>query len=328
MSSRSVVPSEKVLSSCVAAAGSAPSLHNSQPWKFVIDGNAIELYADSDRRLRVIDPAGREQLISVGAALFTLRLAISRSGFASRTRMFPSAMDPELVARVTVRGRATVTAAAESLSAAISHRRTNRWAFSPVSPPEAAVESLRDAARQEGAVLSVASPVARTALLGLARSADRWLRERPGYEEELDRWTTGAGQREGVPRWAAGASDALGVMPLRDFTGKSGHRRPAENFESQPTVLVLATEGDRPENWVRAGQALQRLLLTATCQQLAAMPISQLVEVPAVRKILLGPDSELSAQMVLRVGYGRVPPATPRRPAGEVLKVREEALVR
>ncbi|MBM2616411.1 nitroreductase family protein [Actinoplanes sp. LDG1-06] len=319
MKTRALTPSGKVLMQCVRAATSAPSLHNSQPWRFAVVGNAVEVYADPERRLRVLDPAGREQMISVGAALFTLRLAVSRAGFDSRTRLFPVPEKPDLVARVTVKGRATVSPAAQALAAAIPQRHTNRWAFSPDPVPESALDSLRDAARQEKAVLTVASATARPAILGLARSADRWLRARPGYREELSRWSTAEGSRDGVTGRAAGAADATGFMPLRDFTEASGLFRPVETFEQRPTILALATEGDRQPDWVRAGQALQRMLLTATCLKLAAMPISQLVEVPAVRNVLSGAAGGLSVQMVLRVGYGRTPASTPRRPPAEVL---------
>lgn len=89
---------------------------------------------------------------------------------------------------------------------------------------------------------------------------------------------------------------------MRDFTEASVQQRTGETFEPYPTVLVLATEGDRRADWVRAGQALQRVLLTATWQDLVTTPISQPVEVPAVCRLLIEPGSGLSAQMVVRVG--------------------------
>src|SRR5690349_8998720 len=101
-----IPPSRKVLVDCVHTATTAPSLHNSQPWRFRIDGTTVDVYADPARRLEVIDPAGREQLISVGAAVFTLRLAIRRAGYHVDLTAFPCPDEPELVARV-VAGRPT-----------------------------------------------------------------------------------------------------------------------------------------------------------------------------------------------------------------------------
>src|SRR3954468_21772097 len=105
MRTTTVPPSRRVLVDCVHTATTAPSLHNSQPWRFRIDGPAVEVYADPRRRLEVVDPAGREQLISLGAAVYTLRLAIQQAGYQCELTAFPRADEPELVARV-VGGRA------------------------------------------------------------------------------------------------------------------------------------------------------------------------------------------------------------------------------
>jgi hypothetical protein len=168
-------------------------------------------------------------------------------------------------------------------------------------------------------VLGVPNAAARDTIMRLARSADRWLRDRPGYRDELTRWGGGEHRYDGVPARAAGPRDAIEVVPIRDFAAApppaEGHAR----FEPYPTILVLATAGDRWPDWIRAGQALQRVLLTATWKNLATMPISQPVEVPGARRMLLDPAAGLAVQMVLRVGYGRLAGATPRRPIAETL---------
>jgi hypothetical protein len=179
-----------------------------------------------------------------------------------------------------------VTPAVEALAAAIPRRHTNRWPFAPTPVAPDVLNQLRDAARLEGAMLAVANRAGREMIISLARSADRWLRARPGYREELARWT-------------AGASTA-GPDPYA-------------------SILVLTTKGDRWPDWVVAGQALQHVLLTATSQDLVALPISQPVEVPAVRRLLLDPAAGLSVQLVLAVGYGQPAGRTPRRPLSEVL---------
>jgi hypothetical protein len=319
MTTTIVPPSRRVLTDCVRTATAAPSLHNSQPWQFRIERSAVEVYADPSRRLNVVDPDGREQLVSVGAALYTLRLAIERAGYRSQVTLFPVPDAPDLVARVITAETAPVTAATEALAAAIPHRHTNRWPFSHTRVPQHALEHMRDAARHEGAVLTVATAPARDKILALAMSADGWLRARPGYRAEIARWTGQGVRHDGVPLWAVGPWDALEAVPIRDFAELARLPRAAEKFEPYPTILVLATDGDQRPDWVRAGQALQRVLLTATWQNLATTPISQPVEVQAVRRVLTDPAGGLSAQMVLRVGYGRLAPGTPRRPLTEVL---------
>lgn len=320
MTITSVALTRAVLIDCVRSATLAPSLHNSQPWQFRIHGSAVDVYADPARRLPILDPDGREQLVSVGAAVFTLRLALRQAGYASDVALFPVLGDDELVARVRVTHAATVTSAVEALAEAIPHRHTNRSPFSHSAVPPEVLDHLRDAARWESAVLAVAGPAGRDAILGMARAADRLLHARPGYRTELARWAGDGVRHDGVPSWAVGPWDALETVPLRDFSEVSALPRPREEFEPYPTILVLATVGDRRSDWVRAGQALQRVLLAATWKGLATTPISQPVEVPAVRRLLLEPSAGLTVQMVLRVGYGRPAGRTPRRPLSEVLR--------
>ena len=310
-----------VLTDCVRSATAAPSLHNSQPWLFRLQGRTVRLYADRGRRLDVLDPYGRELFISVGAALFTLRLALHGAGYVPRTEILPDPAEPDLVATVTAGDQSVPTPAVAALVAAIPCRHTNRWPFARSVVPADDVEKLVGAARREQAVLSVAGAVARNAIINLSQSADRRLRRKGGYRAELTRWTAPAiGRRDGIPPSAIGPWDALESLPLRDF-GLMQPRlsRPSEAFEPYPTIMVLATRGDTPHDWVHAGQALQRTLLTATSLGLATTPISQPVEVPAIRELLTDTGHGVWAQVILRVGYGRPATATPRRPLDEVL---------
>jgi hypothetical protein len=320
MNPTTVPPSRRVLADCVRTATAAPSLHNSQPWQFRLDGPVVDVYADPARRLEVIDPAGREQLISVGAAVLTLRLAIEQAGYRCETTPFPTPAEPGLVARLVAGEPAAVSEATEVLAAAIPHRHTNRWPFVHLPVPAEALHHLVVAARREGAVLTVASPAGRDQILAMAAEAGRRLRDLPGYRAELNRWAGPGVRHDGVAAWAVGPWDALEAVPVRDFGEFSESRRPVEPFEPYPTILVLSTEGDSRPDWLRAGQALQRVLLTATWQNLATTPISQPVEVPEVRRLLTDPATGLAAQMVLRVGYGKTAGRSPRRALSEVLR--------
>ena len=309
------------LMACVRAATTAPSLHNSQPWRFRVGAHTVDVYADRRRQLEVLDPAGRELLISVGAAVFTLRLAIRGAGYLSDLTLFPVATEPDLVARVRVGRPVAPTRAAEALVAAIPHRHTNRWPFARSVVPADVAERLADAARREGGTLTVASAVSRNAILSLSQEADRALRAKGHYRAELGRWTKPrTGRRDGVPMTAIGPWDALEILPIRDF-GLLGPRadRAVAEFEPYPTIMVLSTDGDTREHWVSAGQALQRVLLTATWQNLSTTPISQPVEIPAIRRLLTDTRTGAWAQLVLRVGYGRPAATTPRRALADVL---------
>jgi hypothetical protein len=153
------------------------------------------------------------------------------------------------------------------------------------------------------------------------RSADRRLRRDSRYRAELTAWTgPGPAHPDGVPHAAFGPWDALETLPLRDF----GLTRPTEprrtaHFEARPTLVVLSTADDSREQWLRAGQALERVLLTAAVRGLAATPMSQPLELPALRELLADANGMARPQVILRLGYGPACPASPRRALSEVL---------
>ena len=319
---RAVMSTAAMLRQCVEAAMLAPSLHNSQPWRFRIDDGAVEVFADRTRQLEVLDPDGRELMISLGAAVFTLRAAMRGEGWIPAVSLLPDPGSLDLVARVRPDRPESPSPAAKRLAAAIGQRHTNRGPFTAAAVAAHAIEDLRAAAEHEGATLTVAGPASRTTIIGLGRLAEQRLRAGGGYFAELGRWTRPApGRRDGIPAVAIGPWDALERLPLRDFG--LVHPQPSrrlERFEAYPTIAVLTTQGDQPADWLRAGQALQRVLLVATGLHLATTPISQPVEVPTVRQVLSDPRRGRWAQMVVRLGYGQPAPATPRRLLDDVLR--------
>lgn len=317
MATTTAVPPRAVLAESIRSATRAPSLHNSQPWRFRIGRGRVDVYADLGRQLAVADPGGRELMMSVGAAAYTLRLALLYHGYPSSAELFPEPGDPDLVVRVTTGEPAAASHETVALAAVIGCRHTNRWPFAPCAVPGRATERLRSAARREGACLSVADP-ART--LAEARRADEELRGRPDYWREVLSWvTTRESRSDGVPVCALGPGDLRGTIPVRGFARALPVPLPLRAFEAEPTVLVLSTAGDTVFDHLTAGRALQRVMLTATLLGLAMMPISQPVEVGAVRARLAGGGAAQWPQMVLRVGYGRPVPAVPRRPLEEIL---------
>ncbi|MET7472255.1 Acg family FMN-binding oxidoreductase [Micromonospora sp. NPDC005686] len=310
-----------VLTRAVAAATLAPSLHNSQPWRFRITGREVLVYADHSRRLDALDASGRELLISVGAALFTLRLALRAQGWRTTCAVLPEPESPDLVARVTLDREDPPPETVTTLAETIARRHTNRLPFTDSVVSADAIEELGSAAADQGAVLTIAGLVTRNAILQLGRHAERQLRTKGRYRAELNRWTRPSpGRHDGIPPAAVGPWDALERMPVRDFG--LVHPQPwrtNEFLEAHPTIAVLATPGDGPDDWVRAGQALQHVLLVATRLRLATTPVSQPIEVPATRELLAGTTAGHQAQMIIRIGHAPQAPVTPRRPLSEVL---------
>jgi nitroreductase len=311
----------EALTGCVGLAVAATSVHNSQPWRFRIRRDAIDVYADRRRQLQVIDPTGRELVISIGAALLNLRLAIRNELRMPEVRLLPDPADPDLMATVRIGRTAAPDRRTAELVRAIPLRHTNRRPFAHTVLPADVVDRLVAAARAENATLAVAGTVGRSAILSLARTADERMRSEGLYRAELAEWTRpDTGRRDGIPPQALGPWAAMETLPMRDFgLAQPWSQHTAEPFEPFPTIVVLCTDGDTSADWLRAGQALQRVLLVATVDRLAATPISQPLEVPSLRRLLTDTDADRWAQMILRLGYGQPTVPTPRRPIADVL---------
>ncbi|MGC5022993.1 Acg family FMN-binding oxidoreductase [Micromonospora sp. DT47] len=308
------------LRAAAADAVRAPSLHNTQPWRFRLRDGGIELSIDPARRLPATDPSGWGARIACGAALFNLRLALAVAGTTGTVRLRPYPAEPDVVARLVPDVPRRPTPTEQSLYAAIPRRFSNRAPFWPDPVPADARWRLGEAARAEQCWLELligASAV--NAFAEIARSAHRVLERDPGYRDERDEWIRREPAPDGVPATAGGPqSEPQDLLPARAFGGRN--RAPGRDFEPEPLVAVLGSAGNTATDQLVAGQALQRVLLTATDAGLSVSMLSQPIEVPGAREQLrLSLGRFGTPQMVMRIGYGQPGVATPRRTVDEVL---------
>src|SRR5690242_8144270 len=133
----------------------APSVFNTQPWIWHLTGDTLTLSSDPARRLGVTDAEGRLLLLSCGGALHHARVAMAAAGWRADVQRFPETRRPDLLARITIVGRAEPDPAAARLSAAISRRRTDRRAFGDRRLPDETLAWLRRLVEAEGAYLHV-----------------------------------------------------------------------------------------------------------------------------------------------------------------------------
>ena len=311
------VPPE-VLRHVVLAATLAPSVHNTQPWRFVADGERLELYADDSRRLQVLDPDGRQLHLSCGAALLHARVAARALGLDVDVALLPDPARSDHLATLHLSPGADPSEDEIALAEAILHRHTHRGGFDGRRLPEALVEQLRHDVESEGAVLRpVTTPDDRVALEVLLARADDAERADPAYTAELAAWVRD-GAPDGVPPAAIDLVDGSSVVQ-RDFR-PGGRTRPETPQVDDPDLLVLATADDGQRSWLVGGQALALLLLRAAASGALAQPLGQVTDVVGFRLGLRGVLGMVALpQLVLRVGYATGAPVAPRRAVEEVL---------
>ena len=305
----------------IEAAAAAPSIHNTQPWRFRVTDELIEVHADPDRMLWVADPRGRALHLSCGAALFNLRLAIRMLGAKPLVWPLPDAeTKPTLLASVELAPGRPPTSDERAMFDTIHQRHTSRAPFAEVPIPASVRFRLEQEAAYEFAVLRMLNAGDASAVLDLAAAAEHELAADFSHQVELSQWIETGGD-DGIPGEALGYRSVSGPAPVRDFGQASAALvRPSGRYERQPRLAVLATSRDQPGDWLRAGQALERVLLASAEVGLATSLLYQQVELHDVarRGGKWWPWPEWP-QIIIRLGYGPAGKASPRRGVDDVI---------
>jgi nitroreductase len=305
----------------IGAAGAAPSIHNTQPWRFSVTDDVIELHGEPDRMLWVADPVGRALHLSCGAALYNLRLAIRALGAKPLIWPLPDPRhEPTLMASVQLEPGRPATSQEYEMYEAIHQRHISREPFSERPIAGSVQIALEQEAGYEFALLRMLNDRDAAVVLDRAAAADKMLATDFDHRVELERWIGTEGD-DGVPARALGLRPATAPAPVRDFGYASPTTvRPSGKYELRPRLAVLSTVRDEPGDWLRAGQALQRVLLTAARNGLATSLLYQPIELHDRERRDEGwwPWRECP-QMIMRFGYG--PPGTesPRRSVDDIL---------
>lgn len=313
----------------------APSGHNTQPWLFKIVDDGIELYGDKTRSLSVVDPDDRELIISCGAALFNLRLAIRNFGYEDLVEIFPDGQKSNLLARISFGTKRKVTTEEQSLFRAISQRTTNRLPFIDRQLPASLISELQFAVDSEHYCRRVATLVIpedkRDAVISLIDRGDRLQMANPLFRQELAKWIRSGNSphHDGIPVYAQGMDEKLDIiaplisLAIRSFDlGKSQAAKDCQLATQAPVLILLYSQADNPQDWLATGEALAYLLLQARVNDVWASFFNQPIEIPELRSQLQALLTENGyPQILLRLGYSKETKPTPRRPVDEVVNV-------
>lgn len=307
----------------------APSTHNTQPWLFKLVDDGIELYADKTRTLPIVDPDARELIISCGAALFNLKLAIRYFGFQDLVDIFPEPQQPDLLARIGIGHRLLASYETKLLFQALQKRRTNRQPFAEKPLNHFLLRELRLAASSLSTQLQIIPEDKRSTVIELITEGDRLQMANPYFRRELAQWIRPGNNadRDGIPAYAQGinehldAATALISLAIRSFDlGKSQSAKDRKLAAHAPILVLLTSRNDCPEDWLATGEALAHLLLRARVANVWASFFNQPIEVTKLRLQLqaLFPETGYP-QVLLRLGYAPDTKPTPRKTVNEVL---------
>jgi hypothetical protein len=324
----------------------APSILNSQPWRWRVDGTVLELRADRSRQITGLDPDGRLLTLSCGAALHHVRTALAAESVQFRVEHLPDPDDPDLLATVTFLETAgPADPAVLRAYRAIATRHSDRRPFDDAPVPGEVLDRLRVATERAGAHVQFATG-GQVAWLTLAseRATQVQLTD-PDMRAGLAAWIREFDASDGVPQGSLrpGAARPVPMRPFPAGLGPGGKATadaaeeplagpvPAHG-DGHARYATIFTDGDSRRDWLAGGESLSAFLLTATAEGLATSVMSDLVEVPAARALLRRTLSRVGyPAIVVRVGRPAIGPAprpAQRRPGREVVQIVAEPVDR
>jgi hypothetical protein len=289
----------------LSSAGVAPSMHNTQPWRFEVTGPVIDVLLDGDRTLPAEDPSGRLIRIGLGAAAFNLRVAAAMLGYETTLAIDPDPERPDIAVRIFLgprqRSRQSPIGA---LYGELRRRRTYRGPLLATEVSPMVLDQISAAARAEGADLRWLDATARHKLRRILHAADEFDLHDEDRLTERGRWVGGDRLHDGIPAAALGPQPTQPAA-VRDLA--AGYEDPARGsaaFEKDPLLAILTTAVDDPVAWTRAGMALQHSLLIATTYDVTVSFLNQAIEyVPLRSQVQELVGHSVRPQLILRAGY-------------------------
>ena len=316
-------PDNETIRTVLALAARAPSVSNSQPWRWRVGDHRLHLHSDPSLHLPATDPDQRDLTLSCGAALHHCVVALAAMGWQAKVQRFPNPVDDRHVATIEV-SRHRCSELDVTLAAAIPRRRTDRRLYSPWPVPRADIALMGARAARAGVMLRQVDTLAN--LRAIVAKAVRQHAQDHDYLTELATWSGRHGSVAGVPARNTPVSDPTAVIPGRLFAGPAlAQPAGATAAEDNAVVLALGTDDDDRMARLRAGEATSLVILSTTALGLASCPVTEPLEIAEtrdeVRAAVFGDTG--FPQMLLRVGWAPINadplPSSPRRPLTEIV---------
>lgn len=317
--------SPKVIEDAVYLACRAPSYHNTQPWRWVVQAGELHLFVDADRVVAT-DHGGRQALISCGAALDHLRVAMAAAGHRAHIAYYPNPNDHRHIASISFAAIDFVTSGHKRRADAILSRRTDRLPFAAPADWDGFELMMREAVSAAGdvAAVDVIGDRGRSDLAEAASLSEALRLYDSGYHAEMNWWTAPYEVSDGIPHSAlvsAAESDRVDVG--RSFPVTHNEERRVELGDDRSTILAISAFDDVRRDILGCGETLSAVLLEATMAGLATCSLTNLTEAAATRGIVAEITGRPLPQVLVRVGTApaleTTPSPTPRRPLSEVL---------
>jgi len=327
---RDTMVDAEVIKNAVQLACRAPSLHNSQPWHWVVEDNTVALYLDKDRVLDSTDHSGREALIGCGAALDHFRVAMAAAGWTANVDRFPNPNNLLHLASIDFSPMEFVTEGHCRRADAVLRRRTDRLPFAEPSDWDLVESQLRSAVTSDAVRLDVIADELRPELAEASQLTESLRLYDSSYHAELSWWTGPFETREGIPHSSlVSASESDRVDIGRNFPVTAPGDRRLGFGHDHSKILVLSTYDKERASVLQCGESLSAVLLDATMAGLATCTLTHITELEASRHIVATLiDQTTTPQVLIRVGQvpeiEDLPPATPRRPMREVFEVQSK----
>ncbi len=322
-------PDAATIRAALMLANRAPSVHNTQPWRWRVGEHSLHLYANRDLKLAHTDPDERDLILSCGAALHHCVVAFAALGWQSKIRRFPNPADPDHLASIQLH-RHPASEADVSLAAAIPRRRTDRRTYRSWPVPQRDIGVMGARTARAGVMLRRVEELDK--LKSVVTEAAWQHRTDAEYLTELTTWSGRYASTAGVPARNTPTPDSKATIPARTFAGPVlAQPDDVDPTDDNAVVIALGTAEDDEVSRLRAGEATSLVLLTATALGLASCPITEPLEIPETREEIRADvfGGDAYPQMLMRIGWASINaeplPSTPRRDFSETVAGLDES---